>query len=159
MKKVMTIVGAVMIAVCIMAQSPVYKTGTITVPAGTTNVTHVFSICDDGQPNFRLLDCVKFIHDTGPGTGTISVVEMDIGIETAVYNAGSHVTGWSTVSYPRREQAVKTSAGWVVTNDVIVAKSTVDTAYEKYACRVIKINVAQPSSALVNTYKYALYAE
>jgi hypothetical protein len=159
MKKVMAIVGMVMVACCIMAQGRVYKTNTITVPAGVTNVATSFSICDDGTTNYRYLDCVKFIHETGPGTGTITVVSMDIGIETAVYNAGAHVPSYSTVSYPRREQAMNTSAGWVVTNNVIVAKSTVDTAYDKYACRIIKINIAQPSSALANTYRYSLFAD
>lgn len=188
MKKLFTIAALVMTAVFTWAQSPVYKTGTIRLAAGITNYAVAVSLCDDGESNYRYLDCFKFKNTTGAGTGTVVVSSADIGITTTVYNAGSHIPKYSTVSYPRREQAEYVTAGYVSTNfpvqyvnagysittgGVSVTQSTVtnyymssavglqtmtQTKYERYACRVIVITVTQPSSPTDTVYTYSLFA-
>ena len=84
---------------------------------------------------------------------------LDIGVTTQVYNAGSHIPGYSTVSYPRRAQEVQTWAGFVVTGNVAIAKSTVVTRNEPYMAKRLLIKITQPASATANVYKYSIRAK
>lgn len=142
------------------AASPRFA-GDVVVAAGATNaVSDPIVLGDVSGPN-ACLDLDEFIiyNVSGTGTGTVTLVAVDIGVDTQIMNAGSHVPGYSTVSYPRRTQSASSTAGWVVTNDVIVAKASVVSTYEKYSVRSVKINVAQPASATPNVYRWCIKAK
>jgi len=164
MKKVMGILLAVMFMMtgfCVMAQSPFYAAGDITVAAGVTNVVKDdITLYDTSGPcAFRELEEFIVKNVSGTGTGTVTLLSVNIGVETQIMNAGSHIPGYSTISYPRRTAEVQSWAGWVVTGNVAVAKSTVVTNYEKYGVRKLKINIAQPASATANVYRYSIKAK
>jgi hypothetical protein len=162
MKKLMTLVMAVaMMAVCGWAGSPRYS-GEVVVAAGATNGFDQAVLGDLVGPfagGCLDLDEFKVYNVSGTGTGTVTLLESDIGVETQLYNAGSHIPGYSTVSYPRRTQERSSTAGWVVTNDLIVAKASVVSDYEKYTVRTVKIKVAQPVSATPNVYRWCIKAK
>lgn len=164
MKKVMGILMAVMFMMtgfCVMAQTPFFAADDITVAAGVTNVAvdNIVLADNNGPVAFRELDEFIVKNVSGTGTGTVTLLSVDIGVETQIMNAGSHVPGYSTISYPRRTAEVQSAAGWVVTGNVAVAKSTVISDYVKYGVRKLKINIAQPASATPNVYRYSIKAK
>lgn len=163
MKKVMGFMLAVTLLLAgfaVQAQSPYGVSGDITLAAGvTTNYTEV-ALDDVGRGvHFRELDEFIFKNSSGTATGTVTVSSLDIGVTTQVYNAGSHIPGYSTVSYPRRAQEVQTWAGFVVTGNVAIAKSTVVTRNEPYMAKRLLIKITQPASATANVYKYSIRAK
>lgn len=148
----LTVVGA-------WAGSPRF-TGEIVIAAGATNGLDTAILGDTSGPT-GCLDLDEFIiyNVSGTGTGTATLVAVDIGVDTQIMNAGSHIPGYSTVSYPRRTQSASSTAGWVVTNDVIVAKASVVSTYEKYSVRDVKVNVAQGAVAAPTVYRWVIKAK
>ena len=163
MKRIMGFMLAVTLLLAgfaVQAQSPYGVSDDITVAAGvTTNYTEV-ALDDVGRGvYFRELDEFIFRNASGTATGTVTVSSLDIGVTTQVYNAGSHIPGYSTVSYPRRAQEVQTWAGFVVTGNVAIAKSTVVTRNDPYMAKRLLIKITQPASATANVYKYSIRAK
>ena len=163
MKRIMGYMLAVTLMLAgfgVQAQNPYGVSGDITVAAGvTTNYTDV--VLDDLGRGvyFRELDEFIFLNASGTATGTVTVSSVDIGVTTQVYNAGIHIPGYSTVSYPRRAQEVQTWAGFVVTGNVAIAKSTVVTRNDPYMAKRLLIKITQPASATANVYKYSIRAK
>ena len=56
-------------------------------------------------------------------------------------------------------QEVQTWAGFVVTGNVAIAKSTVVTRNEPYMVKRLLIKITQPASATANVYKYSIRAK
>lgn len=163
MKRIMGYMLAVTLMLAgfgVQAQNPYGVSGDITVAAGvTTKYTDV--VLDDLGRGvyFRELDEFIFLNASGTATGTVTVSSVDIGVTTQVYNAGIHIPGYSTVSYPRRTQEIQTIAGFVVTGDVAVATNTVVTQNEPYMVKRLLIKITQPASATANVYKYSIRAK
>ena len=155
-------VTLVMTGLDVMAQTvkPFGKADNITVAAGvTTNYTEVALDNVAEGVFYRELDEFMVRNFSGTGTGTVTVSALDIGVTTQVYNAGSHIPDYSTISYPRRTQAVQSIAGYVVTGNVAVATSTVVSNYVPYAASKLLIKITQPASATANVYKYSIRAK
>lgn len=158
MKKVMTIVGAVMIAVCIMAQSPVYRTKTLTLAAGVTNVSDYIPIADVGVGSYREIDRVVAVHTSGPGTGTVSFAASDIGTSYTLYTTGNLITLAEAFDWPKFAYVSGQTVN-LVTGNVFVVKTNVSTNYQPYSVRMLKVTVSQPSSPLQNVYDVSVFAK
>lgn len=158
------ILAALLITVvvfCAQAQLPYYKAGEITVGAGVTNVsTDTINLFDDARSiGFRHLKEMTFENVSGTGTGTITVASVDMGVTDTVFNAGEHIPAATTIAYPYRTNAVQSIAGWVVTGDVAVAKSTIVSNYAEFNVRQLKIKIEQPASATATIYRYTIKAQ
>lgn len=158
MKKVMCIVGAVMIAACLMAQSPVYRTKTITLAAGVTNVSDYIPITDNGSESYREINRVVAVHTSGPGTGTVSFAASDLGATYPISTTGDLITLAEAFDWPKYAYVSGQTVN-LVTGDVFVVKTDISTNYQPYAVRVLKVTVTQPSSPLVNVYNVGAYAK
>ena len=158
MKKVIAIVGVVMFAVAIMAQSPVYRPKAITLAAGVTNVSDYIPITDNGSESYRKIDHVVAIHTSGPGTGTVAFADFDLGATRDIYTTGELITSAYEFNWPKYAYIAGSIVN-VVTGNVIAAASNTQTNYQPYSVRMLKVTVSQPSSPLVNVYNVSAYAE
>ncbi len=161
MKKGAMVFAMLMLIVSFAVAQSVYVGDTITVAAGITNLTtDAVSIHDPGGPvMYREVEEFLVINASGTGTGTVYLISSEIGIDTTIASAGAHVPGASSVNYPLRAFTEQSMAGWVVTGNVAVAKSTVVTGYENYKARTLKVKITQPASATANTYRWAVKAK
>lgn len=158
MKKLMTIVGMVMVAVCIMAQSPVYRNDTITLAAGVTNQSVLIPITDNGVETYREVDRVVAIHTSGPGTGVVAFAAIDVGATYQISTTGNLITLAEAFDWPKYAYVSGQTVN-LVTGNVFVVKTNLSTNYQPYSVRVLKVTVSQPSSPLVNVYKVGAYAK
>ena len=157
MKKVMTIMGAVMIAVCIMAQEPVYRSETITLEAGVTNQSVIIPITDNGFEAYREINRLVAIHTSGPGTGVVAFASIDVGATYPISTTGSLITLAEAFDWPKYAYVSGQTVN-LVTGNVFVVKTNLSTNYQPYAVRILNVTVSQPSSPLVNVYKVGVYA-
>lgn len=142
MKKLMTIVGMVMVAVCIMAQSPVYRYETVTLGAAVTNQSVMVSISDKGADSYREIDRVVVNHVSGSGTGVVTFVAMDVGASYTISTASALTPLATSFDWPQYSYVVGTT-----------------TNRRAYAVNMLKVNVSQPSHSSVNVYKVGIYAK
>jgi hypothetical protein len=193
MKKFICFMFAVTL-LAMMVQSvsaqPAYVSDQITVAAGATSASKTFLIGDASGPiQVRDLDSFTIVNTSGTGTGTVTLLTVDFGVETSIFNAGAHIPAYSTVSYPRRTATEASQEFWAPTNtpvpyvtagysvttgNVAVVQSTVTNYYmqtsaiklsgvlSKYVphtARWVKVNIAQPASATDNVYSFTIIAK
>jgi hypothetical protein len=173
-----------------VSAQPSYVSDQITVAAGATSASKTFLIGDASGPiQVRDLDSFTVVNTSGTGTGTVTLLTVDFGVETSIFNAGAHVPAYSTVSYPRRTATEASQEFWATTNrpvayvtagfsvttgNVAVVQSTVTNYYmqasaikldgvlSKYVphtARSLKVNIAQPASATDNVYSFTIIAK
>ena len=160
------------------AQVPFHKEGTITLAASATSGYEDVLISAHGIGNRPIasLDSISIYHVSGGGTGTVSVLSVDAGgLQTTLGTTAAMTNLVGEVLAPRRSVAQTTSGGYVTTNypvqfetagadttnyymvDVLVPVTTTASILEPYLVRTLRVSVAQPAHATVNTYKFTAY--
>lgn len=166
MKNMKMLLGALLIGAC---AAPVLKAGewyggTITVPAGSTNVSSVVELFRKFGPGVSAIDKVEVYRSSGSGTGTVSFVTYDLDVDGVVVATS---TALSTPSlYTTNPRAVltvpyvQTTVQNVQTGAWYVAVTTVNTniaaQIAQYQARKVKVNVAQPAAAADTVYQWAI---
>lgn len=141
MKKVMIMVSMfLMTAVMAVADTRLYDGGDIVILPGVTNiVSKEITVCDQTAPNYRDLEEFAIVNSSGTGTGTVSLIAYEIGIETTVCPTNALIPKASLISYPLRGYSNSVAYG-----------------SEKYRVRNLKIKIAQPASATSNIYRWSI---
>lgn len=144
-------------------KTPVYVTGTITVPAGATSTTvypeKLAYVGTDGIQSYRELEEFMVKNQSGTATGHVFVVARDLGVETAIASYATLLPAASTGSKPTVSWTKESVAGWVVTNDVPLAVTTTITGYKRPTFRELAITVTNMPSATASTFWYMIKAD
>jgi len=161
--------------------------GTVRIAAsqGTNTSSDIWIGEADGSIGAREIEEFSVINYSGTGTGTVTLLMIDGGIETTIYNAGALIPGASVVVYPQRTVTEASVAGYGVTNypvafytaqniesnDALIAVGTATnyymqtaqtavtattTKYVPYRVRQAKVRITQPNAAAVDVYNWVI---
>lgn len=164
MKKLMSILAAAMCAgTAVLAAD--YFPGTVTVEAGDTSAYTDLSLTKAiGGGGAAAIDRVVVGNTSGTGTGRVSFVSYDFGVETILADSTSTnvVPGSIFDNAPKRSVPITSSVGYaVVTGNVVVTGSTITTTTNKepYTVRFLRVKVVQPASASDNVYSFGVFTK
>lgn len=169
MKKLMLTCSAILASTLLVGsvfgqtKTPVYVTGTITVPASATSTTvypnNLAYVGVDGIQSYRELKEIMIKNQSESLTGQVFVVSRDLGVETPLATYTNLLPETSTGSSPTVSWIKESSAVWVVTNDVPLAVTNVVTGYKAPTFRELSITVTNLPSAKASTLWYMIKAD
>lgn len=160
MKKLGTLLGALMIAACAFAGSGQLYQGTVTVAAGATTATTPVTFGQPSGSDLWIVDNVETRISSGTGTGLVTFAIANIGSTIPVAITTNLVVG--TGAYRARPKYSwsysQTVGGYVVTGNVAVATSTTQTIpmYSDYMARTMEVTVTQPATNVATVYQFSI---
>ena len=145
-------------------QKAMFKTDVITLAAGVTNKTITVDLMANpieiNNPiAYRELECFTFKNISTSITGAVFVTAVDGGVDVPLLSYIEQKPGDGFVEYPLRQCLASVAAGWVVTGDVAIAKSTYTTNYVPYNVRSLEVVVTQALSSVEQKYLYTIKAK
>lgn len=145
-------------------QKAMFMTDVITLAAGVTNKTITIDLMANpieiNNPiAYRELECFTFKNISTSITGAVFVTAVDGGIDVPLFSYTNQEPGDGFVEYPLRQYLASVAAGWVVTGDVAIAKSTYTTNYVPYNVRSLEVVVTQALSSVEQKYLYTIKAK
>ena len=148
----------------IAQQKAMFKTDVITLAAGVTNKTITVDLMANpieiNNPiAYRELECFTFKNISTSITGAVFVTAVDGGVDVPLLSYIEQKPGDGFVEYPLRQYLASVAAGWVVTGDVAIAKSTYTTNYVPYSVRSLEVVVTQALSSVEQKYLYTIKAK
>ena len=167
MKKLLTLLGSVALAISVMAGSGLKYEGTATVASGATNALVAVDLGTSAGSDEFLLESVEARISSGTGTGTVAFAIASIGDRLEVAKSSNlSLTGATYRNYPKRTYSVSsTQIGTIpyVTNDVMLVSITTNTVtstvYENYQAKTIWVMVGQPATNAATAYKFSIHVK
>lgn len=169
MKKLMLTCSAILASTLLVGpvfgqtKTPVYVTGSITVPASATSTTvypeNLAYVGAGGVQSYRELKEIMIKNQEGSLTGQVFVASHDLGVETILATYTDLLPETSTGSSPTVSWIKESSAVWVVTNDVPLAVTNVVTGYKAPTFRELSITVTNLPSTKASTLWYMIKAD
>lgn len=134
----------------------------ITVPANATNASDDVELVQTFGDKCYTVDRFTATVLTGSGTGTVSFVALDHGIESAIATSGNLSTTTLYSETPKRTFVTTEVQGYaVVTGNVVVTGSYVNTVTNKenYLLRTVRVKINQPAASSATVYGVSIYAK
>ena len=160
MKKLVTLLSALMIAACAFAGSGQVYPGTVTVAAGATSGTTAVTLGTAGGSDLWAIDNVEARISSGTGTGLVTFAISNIGSTIPVAITTNLVVGTGAYrAHPKYSWSYsQTVGGYVVTGDVAVATSTTQTIpmYSDYMAKTMTVTVSQPATNVATVYLFSI---
>lgn len=146
----------------VLPKHPVCVTGEMKVKAGATStvlgVSGLSYVGADLTAGYRELDEILVVNTSDSITGAVFVAKSELGVSTLLETYNTILPGDSATSRPRVTIDTQTIAGHMISNNVLVATTTVVTDYERPSFKNILITITNAPSAKDGVFLYMIKA-